>query len=166
MGYDFNFGVVFAAYPQLLSGLWVTLELSLGAMCLGFLVAVVLAGLRTSSLPVLKTLVSIYVEVIRNTPFLVQIFFIFFGLPTIGVKLSPFEAALLTMVVNVAAYATEIVRAGIESINKGQIEAATALGLRRIQTFRLIVLKPALRAIYPALTSQFIHMMLMSSATE
>jgi polar amino acid transport system permease protein len=166
LGYDFNFDVVFAAYPQLLSGLWVTLELSFGAMCLGFLVAVVLAGLRTSGLPVLKTLISIYVEVIRNTPFLVQIFFIFFGLPTIGVKMSPFEAALLTMVVNVAAYATEIVRAGIESINKGQIEAATALGLRRIQTFRLIVLKPALRAIYPALTSQFIHMMLMSSAVS
>ena len=90
-----------------------------------------------------------YIEAIRNTPFLVQIFLIFFGLPRAGMLLSSNQAALLAMVVNVGAYATEIVRAGIESISRGQIEAGLALGLRPLQVFRYVVLFPALSTVYP-----------------
>lgn len=99
-------------------------------------------------------------------PFLVQIFLIFFGLPRAGIRLDANEAALLAMVINAGAYCTEIVRAGIETIHKGQIEAGLALGLKPLQIFKNIVLFPALKAIYPALTSQFILLMLTSSVVS
>ena len=85
----------------------------------------------------MRFIVDAYIEVIRNTPFLVQIFFLYFGLPTIGIRLDPNTAALLALVVNFGAYGTEIIRAGIESIHKGQIEAGTALGLSRLQDLPL-----------------------------
>jgi polar amino acid transport system permease protein len=113
-----------------------------------------------------RWLVDAYVEVIRNTPFLVQIFLIFFGLPRAGIMLSSNQAALLAMVVNVGAYATEIVRAGIEHIGRGQIEAGLALGLRPLQVFRYVMLFPALSTVYPALSSQFILLMLNSSVVS
>ena len=94
-----------------------------------------------------------------------QLFF-FFALPAIGLRWSPYTAALTAMVINLGAYATEIIRAGIESIPKGQIEAGLALNLKHHQIFRLIILKPALRAIFPALTSQFILLMLSSAVVS
>src|SRR5690606_7476959 len=109
---------------------------------------------------------QVYIELIRNTPFLVQLFFFFFALPAVGVRWSPYTAALVAMTVNLGAYATEIVRAGIEAIPRGQIEAGLALNLTRVEIFRFVVLKPALRAIYPALTSQFILLMLASSVVS
>ena len=151
---------------RLLDGTWITIQLSFTAMLLGLVVAIVCAVGKTSGPRPLRWLVNAYIEIIRNTPFLVQIFFIFFGLPALGLRLSPNTAALLAMVVNVGAYATEIIRAGIESIHKGQVEAGTALGLKRPQIFRYVILKPALRTIYPALTSQFIHLMLTSSVVS
>jgi len=143
-----------------------TIQLSGTAMLIGLAVAVVCAMAKTSGPRPLRWLVNAYVEIIRNTPFLVQIFLIFFGLPTLGLRLSPWQAALIAMVVNVGAYATEIIRAGIESIQKGQIEAGMALGLGKLQVFRYVVLIPALRAVYPALTSQFILLMLTSSVVS
>jgi polar amino acid transport system permease protein len=88
---------------------------------------------------------------------------VFFGLPSAGIRLTPNTAALLALVVNASAYGIEIIRAGIESIQKGQIEAGKALGLKPLQVFRLVVLKPAVQAVYPSLTSQFILLMLNSS---
>src|SRR5690606_20356432 len=102
-------------------------------------------------------------EAIRNTPLLIQIYIVFFGLPSMGLRLSADSAALLALALNVGAYATEIIRSGIQSISPGQVEAGRALGLRGGDIFRLIVLRPALKAIYPALTSQFIILMLYSS---
>jgi len=135
-------------------------------MLIGLAVAVVCAMAKTSGPRPLRWLVNAYVEIIRNTPFLVQIFLIFFGLPSLGLRLSPWQAALIAMVVNVGAYATEIIRAGIESILKGQVEAGMALGLSKLQIFRYVILIPALRAVYPALTSQFILLMLTSSVVS
>lgn len=166
MTYSFRFGPVLDAYPDFLVGAWLTIQLSASAMLIGLAVAIVCAWIRTSGPAPLRMLVTIYVEVIRNTPFLVQIFFIFFGLPVLGLRLSPDAAALLAMVVNVGAYATEIIRAGIESIHKGQVEAGLALGLRPLQVFRYIVLRPALKTVYPALASQFILLMLTSSVVS
>jgi polar amino acid transport system permease protein len=110
--------------------------------------------------------VQLYVEAIRNTPFLVQLLLIHLGLPSLGIRLTPNEAALLAMVVNVGAYATEIVRAGIEAVPPTQIEAGRSLGLKPWQVFRFVVLIPALRAVFPTLGSQFILIMLASSVVS
>lgn len=166
VGYDFQFASLLGHTDELIAGAWLTIRLSAAAMVLGLIVAIACALARTSGPRWLGWIVAAYVEVIRNTPFLVQIFLIFFGLPAIGLRFSPNAAALVAMVVNVGAYATEIIRAGIESIHRGQIEAGLALGLTPLQVFRYVVLKPALRTVYPALTSQFILLMLSSSVVS
>lgn len=163
MNYTFQFGDVFAAWPDLLRGAWLTIRLSLYAMVLGLLVAITCAVGKTGGPRPIRWLINAYIEVVRNTPFLVQIFILFFGLPTLGIKLSPNVAAIVALTVNGCAYSIEIIRGGLESINKGQFEAGFVLGLSRFQVFRYIILKPALRAIYPSLTSQFIFLMLTSS---
>jgi len=151
---------------KLLVGAWQTIELSCAAMVLGLIVSIVCAVGKTSGPKPVRFVIDAYIEIIRNTPFLVQIFFIFFGLPSAGLRLSPNSAALLALVVNFGAYGTEIIRAGIESIHKGQVEAGTALGLSRLQVFRYVIMKPALRTVYPSLTSQFIYLMLTSSVVS
>ena len=166
MNYTLQFADVLAAWPLLLKGTWITIQLSLTATVLGLLVAIFGAWAKTSGPAPLRWLVNAYIELIRNTPFLVQLFFFFFALPALGLRWTPHQAALVAMVVNLGAYATEIIRAGIESIPKGQIEAGLALNLKRHQIFRLVILKPALRAIFPALTSQFILLMLSSSVVS
>ncbi len=166
VNYTFQFGDVWAAWPSLLWGTWLTIQLSASTMVLGLLVAVICALGKTMGPRPIRWAVNVYIEVIRNTPFLVQLFLIFFGLPAIGVRLDSNEAALLAMVVNVGAYATEIVRAGIENIHRGQIEAGLALGMRPLQVFRYIILFPALKTVYPALCGQFILNMLASSVVS
>ena len=166
MGYSFRFDPVFERFDLLLEGAWLTIQLSGSAMLIGLILSILCALLKTSGPRPVTWVVNAYVELIRNTPFLVQIFFIFFGLPALGVRLTPNSAALLALIINFGAYGTEIIRAGIESIARGQIEAGLALGLKRLQIFRYIILKPALRAIYPALTSQFIYLMLTSSVVS
>jgi polar amino acid transport system permease protein len=166
VSYSFQFDAVFAAWPLLLRGTWTTIHLSLSATFLGLLVAVFGAWAKTSGPLALRWVVNAYIELIRNTPFLVQLFFFFFGLPALGLRWSPHAAALVAMVVNLGAYATEIIRAGIESIPRGQVEAGLALNLKRHQVFRYVILKPALKAIYPALTSQFILLMLSSAVVS
>lgn len=166
MNYSFQFQDVFAAWPLLLQGTWITIQLSLTATALGLAVAILCAWVKTSGPQPLRWLVNAYIELIRNTPFLVQLFFFFFALPALGLRWSAHAAALVAMVVNLGAYAAEIIRAGIESIPRGQIEAGLALNLKRHQVFRFIILKPALKAIYPALTSQFILLMLSSAVVS
>ncbi|GAB3626511.1 ABC transporter permease [Pandoraea terrae] len=166
MNYTFQFGDVFAAWPLLLKGTWITIQLSFSAMAIGLCVAVLCAWGKTSGPAPVRFVVNTYIEIIRNTPFLVQLFFFFFALPAIGLRWTPHTAALTAMVVNLGAYATEIIRAGIEAIPKGQIEAGLALNLKRWEIFRFVVLKPALKAVYPALTSQFILLMLSSAVVS
>jgi polar amino acid transport system permease protein len=103
------------------------------------------------------------VEFIRNTPFLIQLYFVYFALPNFGLRLSPDTSAVIAMVINLGAYSAEIVRAGVEAIPEGQIEAGRALGLKRLQIIRFLIVFPALKAVYPALTSQFILVLLGSS---
>jgi polar amino acid transport system permease protein len=166
VNYTLQFADVLAAWPLLLRGTWITLELSLAATAMGLVVAIFCAWGKTSGPAPARWAINAYIELIRNTPFIVQLFFFFFALPAIGLRWSPYTAALTAMVVNLGAYATEIIRAGIEAIPKGQIEAGLALNLKPHQVFRLIILKPALRAIFPALTSQFILLMLSSSVVS
>ncbi len=163
MQYTFHFGDIWSAREELFWGTLLTLELSGGSMVLSLVVAVFGALARTGGPRWLQTLVSAYVEFIRNTPFLVQVFVIYFGLPAVGIRLDAIVCAVIAMVLNGSAYTIEIIRAGIESIGHGQSEAARALGLHRLQVFRLVVLPQALQAVVPPLGSQFILLMLNSS---
>ena len=105
-------------------------------------------------------------RLIRNTPLLVQIFIVYFGLSSLGLKLSAEVSAVIALVVNMGAYTTEIMRAGIQSIQRTQLEAADCLGLTRLQTILHVVLLPAMERVYPALSSQFVLLMLASSITS
>jgi polar amino acid transport system permease protein len=163
MNYNFHFSPVFRDFDILLTGALMTLRLSGLAIVFGLVVGTLGAVGSSAGPRPIRWLIGGYVELIRNTPFLVQIFFVFFGLPRLGVRFEANDAALIAMIVNFGAYATEIIRAGIESISKGQIEAGSALGLSRFQIFRFVVLLPAVKAIFPALSSQFILLMLGSS---
>jgi polar amino acid transport system permease protein len=135
-------------------------------MTFGLIIGVTCALIRSYGRPAFAWAVACYVEFIRNTPFLIQLFFVFFALPSFGLRLSPNTAALVAMTINLGAYSTEIARAGIESVPHGQIEAGRALGLSRWQIVRFIILLPALKAVYPALCSQFILTLLGSSVVS
>jgi polar amino acid transport system permease protein len=164
--YVFQFSAVEREFGQLLVGAWLTIKLSAGAMLLGLVVGIAGAVAKQSRFAPVRGAVQAYVEAVRNTPFLVQLLLVYLGLPSIGIRLLPAQAALLAMVVNVGAYATEIVRAGVEAVPRHQVEAARALGLRPWQVLRFVVLIPALRAVFPALGSQYILIMLASSVVS
>jgi polar amino acid transport system permease protein len=136
------------------------------AMVIGLVVSIFGAVGKTSGPKPVRIAINTYIEIVRNTPFLVQLYFFFFAMPALGLRLGPNEAALLALVVNFGAYGTEIVRAGVASVSKGHIEAAKTVGLSFTQTLRYVILKPALRTVYPALTSQFIYLMLASSVVS
>lgn len=166
MNYTFDFMSVFANWDRLLVGAWLTIQLSALSIALGFVVGTLCAIADKSNSRVLHVLVKAYVEIIRNTPLLVQVFLVFFGLASIGWKLSAETAAVIALTVNVGAYTTEIMRAGINSIHPGQIEAAECLGMSRLHVYWHVVLLPAVERVYPSLTSQFILLMLASSITS
>lgn len=161
-----NFPALWPYWPELLAGLWVTIQLTVLATVGGVSLGIVGAALRSGKPSLGSRLWGCYVELIRNTPFVVQLFFIVFGLPNLGLKLTAGEAALLAMLINLGAYSTEIIRAGIQVTPKGQWEAGRVLGLTRTQTFLRVVLPPSLQRIYPALVSQCIIVMLGSSVVS
>jgi polar amino acid transport system permease protein len=163
MTYTFQFRDVFASWPFLMQGLGTTLYLSVVTMVLGLAIGVAGAAARLYGGPVLRGLVGTYVEVIRNTPLLVQLFIVFFGLPSIGLRLDALTAALISLTINLGAYSVEIVRAGLQAIPRPQIEAGHSLGLSGFQVFRYVVILPALKLMFPALASQFILLMLATS---
>lgn len=158
-----DFGAVLVQWPLLLHGLAWTVGLTVLAAVFGVALGVACAWARTRGPSPLRTLAAVYVELIRNTPFIVQLFFIFFGLPSLGVKLTPEIASVLAMVVNLGAYAAEIVRAGVDNTPRGQIEAARSLALSEAQVFLRVVLPPALSRVWPALVGQIIIVMLGSA---
>jgi polar amino acid transport system permease protein len=160
---SFDFGVVLAQWPLLLQGLAWTVALTAVSAVLGVAIGIGGAWARAHGPAWLRWIVGGYVEAIRNTPFIVQLFFLFFGLPAAGVRLSPELASVLAMVINLGAYATEIVRAGIEATPRGQVEAALSLALNRWQLFVHVVLPPALKKVWPALVGQIVIVMLGSA---
>jgi polar amino acid transport system permease protein len=154
---------VLTQWPLLLRGVAWTLGLTAISAVLGMGVGVACAWARTQGPAWSRPVVGLYVELIRNTPFIVQLFFVFFGLPALGIRLSPEAASVIAMVVNLGAYSAEIVRAGIQATPPGQIEAALSLALTRTQAFLYVVLAPALQRVWPALVSQIIIVMLGSA---
>lgn len=160
---EMNFATVLGQWPMLLQGLWRTVLLTAFAVPLGVLLGIASAWMRLHAGLAVRTLVATYVEVFRNTPFIIQLFFLFFGLPSLGVRMSPEVASILAMTLNLGAYACEQIRAGIEATPRGQIEAAQCLALNRWQIFTRVVLPPALGRVWPALTGQIIIVMLGSA---
>ena len=163
MAYNFDFVPVMQNADLLLRGALFTLELTAIGTVLGVGLGIIGAIVRAWKIQPFPAIFGVYVELIRNTPFLVQLFFIFFGLPSLGLQISEWQAAILAMVINLGAYSTEIIRAGIQAIPKGQLEAAAALAMTRFEAFRYVVLIPALGKVWPALSSQIIIVMLGSA---
>lgn len=163
MAIELDFAAVLGQWPLLLRGVAWTLALTALATAVGVALGVACAWLRVHGPAAARWIVGAYVELIRNTPFIVQLFFVFFGLPAAGLKLTPEAASVIAMVMNLGAYAAEIVRAGIVATPRGQIEAAMSLALSRAQTFVRVVLPPALKRVWPALVSQIVIVMLGSA---
>jgi polar amino acid transport system permease protein len=166
MQYEFDFSFLATAWPRFLHGAWLTIELAAVSIVLGFIVGAVCAVTRSSGRPGLQRAVGVYIEAIRNTPLLVQIFLVYFGLASLGLKISAEVSAALALTINIGAYSTEILRAGIQSIARSQIEAGECLGLSKLQVYWHVVLLPAVERVYPALSSQFVLLMLASSVTS
>lgn len=166
MAYELNFADLWPYREQLVRGVEYTFELTGVAAVLGVAVGTAGAAARSSKNRFWRTAFGTYVELVRNTPFIVQLFFVFFGLPSLGVKLTEGQAAVLAMVINLGAYSTEIIRSGIEATPRGQIEAAASLAMSRAQIFFRVVLKPAFHRIWPALVSQIVIVMLGSAVVS
>jgi len=158
-----DFAAVLVDWPLLLRGAALTLALTAVATVLGGALGIACARARTHGPTPARVLAAAYVELIRNTPFIVQLFFIFFGLPSLGVRLSSEAASVIAMTLNLGAYAAEIVRAGIEATPLGQLEAARSLALTERQVFLRVVLPPSLGRVWPALVSQVVIVMLGSA---
>ncbi|UXN62061.1 amino acid ABC transporter permease [Phyllobacterium zundukense] len=166
MNYVFEFGWLAQYYLQIVKGVLITLELIAIGAGFGISLGIFCAWARALGPSWLKPIVATYVELIRNTPFLIQLFFIFFGLPSIGLHLGELTAANIAMVINLGAYTCEIIRAGIQATPKGQFEAGASLAMTPFETFRHVVLLPSLQRIWPALCSQVVIVMLGSSVVS
>ena len=164
--YNFQFSVVWSNWDLLLKGAAHTLALTTTGGAAGLVAGTVCAEIRRSGGKIARGLVAAYVEFIRNTPFIVQLFFIFFGLPSAGVKIDAGQAAFLAVSINLGAYFTEIIRAGLDASPAGQFEASSALGLRRRAAFFLVILPPSIARVYPALVSQFVLVFLGSAVVS
>jgi polar amino acid transport system permease protein len=152
-----EYAEVFAA------GLALTLLIAVSASLGGALVGLLTAIARMSRVTPVRWLAAGYVDVIRNTPGLVQLFLIYLGLPVIGIRFSPLMALIVALTINNGAYLAEVFRAGLQAVPKGQLEAAASIALSRRVTFVEVVAPHMLRAMYPALTNQFIQTVLFSS---
>jgi glutamine transport system permease protein len=149
--------IITAALPMLLKGLQVTLYIFVIAIILGFLIGLVIALFRLAPLKILNWIAKVYVDAIRGTPFIVQLFFIYFGVNSLQVvSLNSTTAGIITVAINAGAYFAEIIRAGIQSIDKGQSEAARSIGFTGAQTMRYVVLPQAFRRMLPTITNQSI----------
>lgn len=150
-------------YQMYIDATITTLEISLLALLAGLMLGIVICIAKVGTIKIFKLLATVYVEIIRNTPILVQILIIYFALPEIGIKFSPFMSAIIALSLNSAAYVSEIFRAGINSIDKGQMEAGRSLGLSYYQTMKLIILPQAFKNSLPALGNEFISLVKESS---
>jgi His/Glu/Gln/Arg/opine family amino acid ABC transporter permease subunit len=160
---SFDWGAVWHAVPYMLQGALVTLEISACAMALGTAIGVVMGLISASDLKALKAIVRVYVYFIRGTPALVQIFLVYFALPRIGLELSSFMSGVVALAFNSAGFIAEIVRAGLQSIDAGQNEAALSIGMTERQSILFILLPQSLRRITPPMTNELITLVKTSS---
>lgn len=160
---DFDWGVLWYAAPYMLQGAVITLEVSVCALILGTIVGLICGLISVSDLAIPKAVVRAYVYFVRGTPALVQIFLIYFALPRVGFELSPFWSGVVALAFNAGGFISEIVRAGLQSIDAGQTEAALSIGMTNRQSILFILLPQSMRRITPPLTNEVISLVKSSS---
>ena len=161
---QFNFDLVVNSFPLLLVGAGVTIKITALSVALGVVIGLFVGIARISRIKILRVLAAIYVDFFRGTPLLVQIFLVYFALPVITVqRVDPFVAAIGSCGINSGAYVAEIFRAGIQSIDKGQMEAGRSLGMTWVQTMRYIIVPQAFKRVIPPLGNEFIALLKDSS---
>lgn len=153
-------------FPDLLSGLGMSILITLISIVIGIFVGIIVYFGKTSSNKILRGISIAYIECIRNTPLLVQLYILYFGLSQFGVDISAFLSAAIAMIINTGAYAAEILRSGFKSVKFGTVEAGYALGMTKLQTFYYVVLLPGLKSAFPALINQFVLLFLFSSVAS
>ena len=163
--YRLNFRFLPEYADMLLGGMGNTLIIIAGSLVLGFVLGVVMALFRRSHSIVLRGIGTSWVNFLRNTPFLVQLFFFFYGLPVLGIATDPMLTAIIALGINTSAPNCEVIRAGLMAIKKGYYECAAALGFTSFQTFRYVIMPTALRIAFKPLTSNFVNLVLTSSVT-
>jgi len=163
MAMSYQWLTLWGYVPEFFQAAWLTLQITLLAFCVAQILGLLTALAGASHLAPLRVVARSYIELIRNTPVLLQIFIVFFGLPSLGLNLSAYTAGVIALGVNVGAYMAEVFRAGIQSVPRGQIEAAGILGLGRAQIFIEVVLPQAARAVYPAIVNNLIQLLLGTS---
>jgi len=151
-----DFGFLSEYWSFFTRGAWLTLQLSFFGVLFGTILGIGFALMRISKIGILRFIASVYIEIIRGTPMLVQIFIIYYGLTNFGINFSPFMSGIIALTINSAAYMAEVFRAGINAIDKGQNEAARSLGMSHAMSLRYIVLPQAFRNMLPAIGNEFI----------
>ena len=164
MNYTFQFGVAFRELPGLLQGAIVTFELGLLTFWGGALIGLLGAALKTFGGPVLSRVARVYVIFFTNTPALIQIYFLYFGLPEVGIRWDAFTCTLIGLTLNAGAYLTEIMRAGFISVHRNEMEAAETLGMSLWQQIRFVIVPHIAKTIYPALANFFIVILVMGTS--
>ncbi len=159
----FSIGIIWEILPYLLKGALFTVIFSASSEIIGIIIGLVTAMIRTSKIKVLNQLAIIYVDLFRGTPLLMQIIFVYYALPYVGINLPAPLAGIVALSVNSGAYVTEIFRAGIDSIDKGQIEAARSLGMSYAKTMRYIIIPQTFKRVLPPLTNEFVALIKDSS---
>ncbi|MBM3700686.1 MAG: amino acid ABC transporter permease [Actinobacteria bacterium] len=159
----FSVGIIWEILPYLLKGALFTIIFSVSSEIIGIIIGLVTSMIRTSKIKVLNQLAMIYVDLFRGTPLLMQIIFVYYALPYLGINLPAPIAGIVALSVNSGAYVTEIFRAGIDSIDKGQIEASRSLGMSYIKTMRYIIIPQTFKRVLPPLTNEFVALIKDSS---
>jgi polar amino acid transport system permease protein len=155
--------IVQSSWTYMLDGLWVTLFLTLSSVVIGFFLAIFLSLSKMYGNKVLYTISNCYIEIIRGTPLLVQLFILYYSLPVIGIRLSPLTASIISFFLNSSAYQAEYLRGAIQSISSGQMQAALSVGMTKWQAIRFVILPQAIRRFIPSWTNEFIYLLKYSS---
>ena len=155
----FNLPILIRTFPQLMWGLWVTVQIGLASIVAGLALGLVLALVRLYANPILRGVAKVYIDVLRSIPLLVLLIIVYYALPFVGIRFSPFVSAVVALSLVSGAYTAEIFRAGIEAVPKGQFEASSALGLGDRHTMVDVILPQAVRIVIPPLTNNCINVM-------
>lgn len=163
MGYTLNFKVLFQYWDLFMDGVGLTVKICIGSLIISFFLGMILAIMRESKNKVARVVSTVWVEVLRNTPFLIQLFFFYYGLPMIGIYIDALVVAIVALGINSSAPNCEVIRSGLMAVKKGYYEATYALGFSKFQTFTKVIMPIALRLAFKPLTSNFVNMVLTSS---
>lgn len=163
MGYTLNFRVLLQYSGLFLDGVLLTIKICIGAMLISFFLGIILAVMRQAKHSLVRRIATVWVEVLRNTPFLIQLFFFYYGLPQFGIYVDALVVAIIALGINSSAPNCEIIRSGLMAVKTGYYEASAALGFSKFRTFQYIVLPISLRLSFKPLTSNFVNLVLTSA---